>query len=102
MCTCISYNRPKDWQTEPEVILETGRTDRPTICVDACIAPVIKHLWDNGIETLGCCCGHNVEIPSVILDEHMRGKEETVRYLIGEIDTREWRVLMWQLVEILR
>ena len=28
------------------------------ICVDACIAGAIKMLWENGVETAGCCCGH--------------------------------------------
>lgn len=30
------------------------------VCIDPCIEDVIKYLWDKGIETLGCCCGHNV------------------------------------------
>ena len=30
------------------------------VCIDPCIVEVIKCLWANGIETLGCCCGHNV------------------------------------------
>jgi hypothetical protein len=28
------------------------------ICIDACIADEIKSLWDLGISTTGCCCGH--------------------------------------------
>lgn len=31
----------------------------PTICVDNCIVEAIQQLWDRGIETTGCCCGHN-------------------------------------------
>lgn len=30
------------------------------VCIDPCIVGVIEELWDAGIETLGCCCGHNV------------------------------------------
>lgn len=30
------------------------------VCIDPCIVEVIKELWSYGIETLGCCCGHNV------------------------------------------
>lgn len=33
----------------------------PTVSIDSCIAEEIKKLWDKGIETMGCCCGHNSE-----------------------------------------
>jgi hypothetical protein len=33
----------------------------PTVCVDNCIVDAIDQLWDRGIETTGCCCGHNFE-----------------------------------------
>jgi hypothetical protein len=67
-----------------------------TICVDACIELVIKTLWENGIETLGCCCGHNEEMPSVILSN----KEDTRKafQLIAGVDRREFHLLSWQLV----
>lgn len=29
------------------------------ICVDNCLLDEIKYLWSLGIETTGCCCGHN-------------------------------------------
>lgn len=31
----------------------------PTVCIDNCIVEAIHQLWDRGIETTGCCCGHN-------------------------------------------
>ncbi len=30
----------------------------PTVCIDTCILGAIQELWDKGIETTGCCCGH--------------------------------------------
>lgn len=33
----------------------------PDVCVDGCIADSIKELWNKGVETTGCCCGHNIE-----------------------------------------
>lgn len=33
----------------------------PSACIDGCIADAIKELWNKGIETTGCCCGHNIE-----------------------------------------
>lgn len=42
-----------------------------TICVDACLADEILHLWDLGITTTGCCCGHNKgdEYPYIGVEE---------------------------------
>lgn len=37
--------------------LQAGLTDK--ICIDPCIVEEIKQLWELGIETHGCCCGHN-------------------------------------------
>lgn len=31
---------------------------RKCLRLDACIVPVVKTLWDAGILTLSCCCGH--------------------------------------------
>jgi len=28
------------------------------ICVDKCLLPEIVRLWEMGIRTTGCCCGH--------------------------------------------
>ena len=39
------------------------------ICIDRCLVPTIKLLWDNKIETLNCCCGHNLLKPTVIINE---------------------------------
>lgn len=36
-----------------------------TIAVDRCILPEIQALWEEGIQTLGCCCGHHVAPPYV-------------------------------------
>jgi hypothetical protein len=32
-----------------------------TLSIDSCIVENIKSLWRKGIETSGCCCGHNIE-----------------------------------------
>lgn len=29
-----------------------------TVCIDKCLLPEILFLWENGIKTTGCCCGH--------------------------------------------
>lgn len=35
------------------------RDDGRGICVDACLALEVSRLWARGIQTTGCCCGHN-------------------------------------------
>lgn len=29
-----------------------------TVCVDKCLLPEVVSLWERGIKTTGCCCGH--------------------------------------------
>lgn len=69
-----------------------------TVCVDSCIADVIKTLWEHNILTLGCCCGHGKESPSVVIDSGVDGV--AVRELLKRIDARPWRVLQWKLTEV--
>ncbi len=47
----------------PRHMLELGAVGclqfRETTCIDRCIAPAVKALWEIGVVTTGCCCGHN-------------------------------------------
>ena len=44
-----------------------------SVCIDPCIMDEIQSLWDKGILTLGCCCGHNILPPFVnVADEHIQ------------------------------
>lgn len=41
-----------------------------SVCIDPCIMMEIQSLWDLGIQTRGCCCGHNILTPFVnVADE---------------------------------
>jgi hypothetical protein len=97
-CRCQSYNRP-DWGgDQPEVILpkpDWSSRERG-ICVDACIADAIKMLWFYGVITDGCCCGHNREAPSVIIDSV--ADAALAHRLLTENDGRKWTVMQWKLV----
>lgn len=42
------------------------------IGVDACLAPLIQVLNDNGFPTLACCCGHGYHPGNIVL---MDGRE---------------------------
>lgn len=39
---------------------------RECLAIDSCIAPALALLWDAGIPTLGCCCGHGQSAGGII------------------------------------
>lgn len=104
-CNCASYNNPERVRPTvsgpvPEVVLTPpfdlgdGRT---TVCVDACIATVVVYLWGCEIVTLGSCCGHGRDRPSLVLGQHE--DMAVVRVRIAEVDDRTWDLSQWRLVE---
>lgn len=91
-----------EWANGGETILPLPAwipkdNDNRTVCVDSCIADVIKRLWEKGVVTLGCCCGHGKSNPCVILDTHM--DSDYAANLLQAIDPRRtWDVMQWRLV----
>ena len=76
--------------------------ERRTVCIDECIVPQIKALWAAGIQTLGCCCGHDKRDPDVILPSD-QNPDQTYRAhkILSEIDgKRRWEICEWRLVQI--
>lgn len=101
-CNCHSYNADKG--ETPEVLLKmlvsidaAGTRTYRDVAIDACIAPVIKHLWDNDIATIGSCCGHNRMQPSIVLAEGV-DHYSYVRKLIRDIDPRLFELSQWHRV----
>jgi len=100
MCNCKSYNGYTG--NDENVILElldnvdTARQNR-RVSIDYCISNVIQHLWDRGINTLGCCCGHNKDQPSVIVETSVN--IDKAFGIIKEVDNRKWIVSRWERVE---
>ncbi|MCK4856870.1 MAG: hypothetical protein KAT58_02775 [candidate division Zixibacteria bacterium] len=96
ICTCISYNRPDRGGNTPEVVLDYGKyfktTRSQTVCVDACIAEPIERLWAAGIETGGCCCGHGLTIPTVMIKNP---KDAELVFSVLAADKRKWHVMFW-------
>ena len=37
---------------------ETHRKQTKMVAIDKCLLPEILSLWEKGIKTTGCCCGH--------------------------------------------
>lgn len=65
--------------------------------LDECIAETILALWDEKIQTRGCCCGHGERCPDVVIGD-TEDAQRTAE-IIRSVDSRHWRVLQWQLVE---
>jgi hypothetical protein len=102
MCNCHSYNAGTG--DVPEVLFNAKdyfEVDKSKIvCIDACISEQIKMLWQNGIWTLGSCCGHNGLFgdASVIIANNADPKK--VKDLLKKHDPkRQWVVKQWQLVD---
>ena len=39
-----------------------------TVSIDKCLLPEILKLWEMGIKTTGCCCGHGKDKPFIGVD----------------------------------
>lgn len=81
--------------------LKTLRNGKEETAIDECIVPQIKALWDAGIPTLGCCCGHGKGECSVILPSAYDPEELYEAYkVLKENDSRRWSISKWTLVEV--
>lgn len=56
----MMYNCKKQIIYPPKNFIKCNCSDayKESVQVDACLAGEIIWLWDNGIKTTGCCCGH--------------------------------------------
>ncbi len=102
MCDCHSNAGAfEGGKTPPAARAAPSWSTKRFIAVDACIADVIYMLWANGIVTGGCCCGHNREAPSVILETGLTAADcQKAKRLLRENDGRAWNVMQWQLVTL--
>jgi len=70
-----------------------ARTDMPssnqeTICIDRCVSDEIQGLWDRGIRTTGCCCGHNKRAGYIgVIDEDIPAMKK-IGYTVYPNDCR--------------
>lgn len=101
-CDCKSYNAQVGTVEEvvlpqPDWLPEGERKNG--VPVDACIAKVVQHLWDNGVPTLSSCCGHNHRFgsPNIVLGENV-DNYSLVRKLISDLDGRHFELSQWKRV----
>ena len=74
---------------------------KESISIDSCIVDQIQALWDAGVVTQGCCCGHNQRECSVIIEHHFEPFDISIAYDILNRDIeRRWHLEQWTLVTI--
>jgi len=56
------------------------------VCIDRCIVDKIKELWDLGIKTYGCCCGHGEQESFVNVDKKDIQKMIDLGYIMNHPD----------------
>ena len=66
----------------PENFIKYNCSDgnKNAIQVDICLANEIKDLWDKGIRTTGCCCGHGLELGFIQVTDECISKMEELGY----------------------
>lgn len=101
-CDCHSYN--KDVGGNPEKLLKVPdylNMHKEYCSIDSRISHVIQHLWNNQVITVGCCCGHGKNKPSIILNQNSGEKwADTVRDYISLVDDRDFDLLSWKMMNI--
>lgn len=66
MCGCNPEVKPQNYKNQ---ITMYSPSLNKEISIDRCLAVEIKFLWSIGIKTTGCCCGHNVLLPYIGVEE---------------------------------
>jgi hypothetical protein len=99
-CNCHSYNK-RTGET-PEVVLDPNDYfdwDAPArkVCIDACIAELVKELWRNRVWTGGSCCGHG-SVPLSVIIESVKDGDKALE--IMKRDGRDFELLCWKLCDL--
>ena len=60
------------WGQYKEIVLckPNKFSKRTKVFVDYCIADVVQMLNDYGVQTTGCCCGHNKGVITISIDKN--------------------------------
>lgn len=100
-CNCRSYNwgigEDRSVMLDPMKYFDFCDSPDP-IPVDPCIADDVAALWDAKIWTIGSCCGHNTNPPSVVLSSESDAQQAS-EILADRDPSRPWAVLFWALCE---
>lgn len=76
------YQAMVNLEIPPHLKAENGGkyTEKTHVDIDKCLVNEIKHLWDVGIRTYGCCCGHGIDRGMINVDERDANRMVELRY----------------------
>ena len=76
-------------------------SEKDFISIDECIVEQMQALWEAGIVTLACCCGHGEGACSVVIEHSFEPFDISIAYDILNKDVnREWHIEQWTLVRM--
>jgi tRNA(Phe) wybutosine-synthesizing methylase Tyw3 len=85
----------------PEYLAKYRPNNPETVCIDTDIVPVIKILWANNIVTLGSCCGHGKDNPSIVISsDYDNNGIKWIISIISSCDKRTWDIFQWRLCKV--
>lgn len=66
-----------------------NRKQTKMVCIDKCLLPEILSLWESGIKTTGCCCGHgNSSMAFIGVKEEYIPKMKAMGYVVHHNECR--------------
>lgn len=76
------YNCKKTILTTPKNLIPYNSREgfKEQVTVDACLAEEIKDLWNKGVVTCGCCCGHGRSLGWIGVDDSSIPLMESLGY----------------------
>lgn len=57
--------------------------------IDSCLWELIKLMNENGIKTIGCCCGHFKEPSSIVLEDETKITKQQAWKMLEDIGAVE-------------
>lgn len=60
----------------------SDKMEPKTVAVDKCLLPEILKLWEAGIKTTGCCCGHGRNQPFIGVREEYIPQMKDLGYVV--------------------
>lgn len=79
-CDTVYLTPPKDFIKWNMQLPDRSEYKNIEIPIDACVAEEIQDLWNKGIHTCGCCCGHGFHLGFIQVEEEDIPKMEQLGY----------------------
>ncbi len=94
MCKC-KHGESTDFLEVPEEFKESLGKNK--IGIDACVSHVVKAIWKAGYTTLGICCGHGKNTPSLVMSNKYTTEDiKKVFEIIKKVDDRDFMIGQWE------